>query len=75
MNTALQGVLTPFQRFLRLEAAGGLLLLAITIIALIWANSPLGDDYVALMDRLKRKMDGAPKHLPEASPGASPSPT
>lgn len=45
MNPTLQGILTPFQRFLRLEAAGGLLLLGVTIVALVWANSPFGDAY------------------------------
>ncbi len=31
-------VLQPFQDFLRLEAAGGLVLLAATVVALVWAN-------------------------------------
>lgn len=36
--------------FLRLETSGGLLLLAAATVALIWANSPLGDAYTALRD-------------------------
>ena len=30
----------PFARFLHIEAAGGILLVAATIVALVWANSP-----------------------------------
>lgn len=33
-------LLSPFRRFAQLEAASGLLLLAMTAIALVWANSP-----------------------------------
>ncbi|HVW44994.1 MAG TPA: Na+/H+ antiporter NhaA [Amycolatopsis sp.] len=39
-----------FARFLRTETTGGVILLAATAIALIWANSPLGDDYRAVRD-------------------------
>lgn len=35
----------PFQSFLRIEAAGGILLLASTAIALAWANSPWSQSY------------------------------
>lgn len=35
---------------LRLETVGGALLLAATVIALVWANSPAGDAYTALRD-------------------------
>ena len=38
-------LLSPFQEFLRIEAAGGILLLAATAIALIWANSPWSQSY------------------------------
>ncbi|MHC5109134.1 MAG: Na+/H+ antiporter NhaA [Planctomycetota bacterium] len=38
-------VLFPFQEFLRAEASGGILLLACTAIALIWANSPWQESY------------------------------
>lgn len=37
-----------FQKFVKLESFSGILLLAATVIALIWANSPLGDSYQAL---------------------------
>ncbi|MGI9621555.1 MAG: Na+/H+ antiporter NhaA [Acidimicrobiales bacterium] len=36
----------PFKRFLAVEAAGGLVLLAATAIALVWANSAWAESYV-----------------------------
>jgi hypothetical protein len=36
-------LLAPFRRFAALEAAGGLVLLACTAVALAWANSPWAD--------------------------------
>jgi NhaA family Na+:H+ antiporter len=41
-------VLRPFQEFARVEAAGGLVLLACTALALVWANSPWARAYEAL---------------------------
>lgn len=44
---------TPFQRAwtaLRREPVGGLLLLAATVVALVWANSPFAATYVAVRD-------------------------
>ncbi len=41
-------VLLPFQEFFRLEAAGGILLMACTVAALVWANSPWSGSYSAL---------------------------
>ncbi len=38
----------PFRRFLEVEAAGGVVLLVATVVALIWANSPWGDSYTDL---------------------------
>jgi NhaA family Na+:H+ antiporter len=38
--TPIQRVLSPFARFFRLESAGGIVLIACTLIAVIWANSP-----------------------------------
>lgn len=40
----------PFERFFRLESAGGIVLLAATVIAIAWANSPLAAHYLALWD-------------------------
>jgi len=42
--------LTEFARYLRTETTGGIILLAATAVALIWANSPLRDSYYALRD-------------------------
>jgi NhaA family Na+:H+ antiporter len=36
----------PIARFLRIEAAGGVLLVVATVVALVWANSPWRDSYV-----------------------------
>ena len=38
-------LVAPLERFLHVEAAGGIVLLACTIAALVIANSPLGDAY------------------------------
>jgi NhaA family Na+:H+ antiporter len=39
-----------FQQFTRLQASGGILLLAATVLALVWANSPWGHSYFALWE-------------------------
>ena len=44
-KNVLETVLTPFQRFLKIEASGGILLMAFTLIALVWANSPWSESY------------------------------
>jgi NhaA family Na+:H+ antiporter len=41
-------VLRPFREFARVEASGGIVLLAATSIALLWANSPWAPSYAAL---------------------------
>ena len=41
---------TPFQRFAAQEASGGILLLACTVAALIWANSVFEHNYEGLWD-------------------------
>jgi len=40
----------PVRKFLRIEAAGGLLLIVATVAALIWANSPWSDSYHQLLE-------------------------
>jgi NhaA family Na+:H+ antiporter len=42
-------ILEPFVRFARLEASGGILLLAATLAALIWANSPWEASYHTIL--------------------------
>ena len=41
----IERLISPFVRFAQLEAAGGLLLLLSTVVALVWANSPWADAY------------------------------
>ncbi|WP_319763309.1 Na+/H+ antiporter NhaA [Maridesulfovibrio sp.] len=38
-------MLQPFYEFVRIESSGGLVLIIATILALVWANSPLGNLY------------------------------
>jgi len=46
--TPIDRILGPLGRFLHVEAAGGVLLLACTAVALALANSPLSDRYLAI---------------------------
>lgn len=41
-------VITPFQKFAKIESFAGILLFSAAIIALIWANSPFVDSYESL---------------------------
>ena len=43
--TPFQRVLSPFTRFTRTESAGGIVLIAATLVAIAWANSPWRDGY------------------------------
>lgn len=43
--------LSPLRRFLETEASGGVALLAATVLALVWANSPWADAYEDLWHR------------------------
>jgi len=47
----IERLLSPFTRFARLEAAGGLVLLVATVAALVWANSPWAASYHAFWHR------------------------
>lgn len=44
-RTPIEVLTSPFTRFAKLEAAGGILLFAATAIALVWANSPWEHSY------------------------------
>jgi NhaA family Na+:H+ antiporter len=46
--TPAEFLVKPFQEFTKLEASGGILLLAFAVAALVWANSPFGQSYVDL---------------------------
>jgi NhaA family Na+:H+ antiporter len=41
-------IVRPFQEFTRIEASGGIILIACTMLALLWANSPWAASYFAL---------------------------
>jgi len=41
-------LLTPFQKFVKIESFSGILLMFTTLIALVWANSSFGDSYQSL---------------------------
>lgn len=41
-------ILTPLQKFTKIESFSGILLITATVIALIWANSPFSDSYISL---------------------------
>ena len=43
-------MLAPLRNFLHTEASGGLLLVAAALVALVWANSPLSESYVAVWE-------------------------
>ena len=43
-------IISPLQKFIKTESASGILLLAATLLALIWANSPFKDSYQALWE-------------------------
>lgn len=41
----IERILIPFQRFLHAQTTGGVILMATTLVALVWANSPWADSY------------------------------
>ena len=41
-------LLTPFQKFVKIESFSGILLMFAALIALVWANSSFGDSYQSL---------------------------
>ncbi|MBI4881250.1 MAG: Na+/H+ antiporter NhaA [Planctomycetes bacterium] len=50
MKRVIDRAAKPLQQFLRLESAGGLVLVGAAVLALIVANSPLAGRYAALLD-------------------------
>ncbi|MBZ0198835.1 MAG: Na+/H+ antiporter NhaA [Ignavibacteriaceae bacterium] len=44
-STPIDKIARPFQKFLHTESSGGIILLAATVVALIWANSPWSSLY------------------------------
>jgi len=43
-----KNILSPFQKFVKIESFSGILLLGATIIALVWANSAFGESYQSI---------------------------
>ena len=40
----------PVRRFMEIEAAGGVVLVIATVVALVWANSPWSDSYHDILE-------------------------
>lgn len=53
----------PFQRFASLSSSGGIVLLAMTAIAMIWANSDYADSYNEIFNETKTTI--AVAHMPD----------
>jgi NhaA family Na+:H+ antiporter len=49
-KSPIEVITSPFLRFARMEAAGGILLMASTVIAVVWANSAWAGSYRAVWD-------------------------
>lgn len=47
-NPRIRKILRPAIRFFQLEQASGLLLIAVAILAIVWANSPLASSYFSI---------------------------
>ncbi|GAA1943169.1 Na+/H+ antiporter NhaA [Nocardioides hwasunensis] len=58
-------VARPVREFLRIEAAGSLLLILAAVVALVWANSPWASSYDALW-HTHLTLDVGPLHLDES---------
>ncbi|MEM9928897.1 MAG: Na+/H+ antiporter NhaA, partial [Bacteroidota bacterium] len=43
-------LLSPFQKFVKLESFSGILLFSATIVAMLWANSAYGEVYQSLWE-------------------------
>jgi Na+:H+ antiporter, NhaA family len=58
-DRALARVVQPIARFLKVEAAGGILLVLATVVALVWANSPWQASYESLWETRVRLQFGS----------------
>ncbi|MDF1808325.1 MAG: Na+/H+ antiporter NhaA [Phycisphaerales bacterium] len=61
----------PFQRFAKLSSSGGIVLLAMTAIAMIWANSDYADSYNEIFNETETRITVAhnPHHAPAGGHG------
>ncbi len=48
-NKPIDTLSKPLKRFLNLEAASGIMLIFFTVVAIVWANSPLKESYYGLL--------------------------
>jgi NhaA family Na+:H+ antiporter len=62
----------PFQRFAQLSSAGGLVLLAMTVLAMLWANSPFAESYERVFHDTQLAI--TVEHHPHHEAGHEPSP-
>jgi NhaA family Na+:H+ antiporter len=56
----------PWVRFTTIEAASGVVLLAATLVALLWANSPWSDGYHRLFEETRVVFEFGPVHIDES---------
>jgi NhaA family Na+:H+ antiporter len=56
----------PWVRFTTIEAASGVVLLAATLVALVWANSPWSDGYRQLFEETHVVFEFGPVHIDES---------
>lgn len=56
-------LMRPFQRFASLSSSGGIVLLAMTAIAMIWANSDYAESYNQIFNETETRISVA--HMPE----------
>jgi NhaA family Na+:H+ antiporter len=50
-KSSLEKILSPIQKFLKMEASGGIILIISTIVALVWANSIFSESYFNLWSK------------------------
>lgn len=55
----------PVLRFIEIEAASGVLLLAAAVVAIAWANSPWNEGYVALFEEMRLLLSFGPIEIDE----------
>ncbi|GAB4386662.1 MAG: Na+/H+ antiporter NhaA [Phycisphaerales bacterium] len=51
--TTAERLLAPFERFMRFEASGGIVLIAMAVLAMLWANSGWADEYLSIFQQKK----------------------
>ncbi|MDM8521686.1 Na+/H+ antiporter NhaA [Anaerolineales bacterium HSG6] len=63
---AIVSIMVPFNRFFHNEASSGVVLIACTVIALIWANSPFYHSYEELFHHMEFAIGFGEYHLSES---------